>query len=258
MDALLQPGSPWPLLLLALVGAVAGCMNVLAGGGSLLTMPVLRLLGWSGPVVNGTNRVALLAQNAVAVFRFYRHGYRDFRVGLLLSVCALPGAIAGALAGVRLEGAWFNRVLAAVMIAVLILMSSGRKGAGSPVSPPGRLRVAAAHASMLLVGFYGGFIQAGVGFLVMAVLHRILGLDLVRVNMHKVLIIGVYTLVVLPIYAGRAGVVWDAGLALAIGNAAGGWVGGHLNLRGGERWIRRLVLVLIALLAAKLLWSSLR
>jgi hypothetical protein len=135
-------------------------------------------------------------------------------------------------------------------------MARGGRREQPPGSAPGPLRAASAYAALVLVGFYGGFIQAGVGFLIMAVLHRLLGMDLVRVNMHKVLIVGVYTLVVLPIYAVRAGVIWEAGLALAVGNAAGGWIGGHLNVRGGERWIRCIVLILLAAMAAKLIFAS--
>ena len=186
----------WQLILLALIGYLTGFINVMAGGGSLLTMPVMVLMGMPGPVANGTNRVAILAQNITAVTGFFRQGFSDFKLSLSLSLCALPGALIGAYFGTKLQGLWFNRVLAGVMITVMVLMSVKKH---NPVSvtttgPPEQKRLIAAHILMAVAGFYGGFIQAGVGFILMAILHRVLGLDLVRVNMHKVFIIGTYTI----------------------------------------------------------------
>jgi uncharacterized membrane protein YfcA len=112
----------WQLALLAATGVAAGILNVMAGGGSLLSVPVMLFLGLPGPVANGTNRISIIGQNIVAVRTFMRRGFADFRLSLSLAACALPGAVLGALVGVRLEGEWFDRVLALVMIAVLVAM----------------------------------------------------------------------------------------------------------------------------------------
>ena len=109
----------WQVALLLLVGTVGGFLNVMAGGGSLLTVPVLVFLGLPGPVANGTNRIAILVQNITAITTFFRHGHADFRRSLGLALCAIPGAILGALFGTELEGPWFNRTLAIIMIAVM-------------------------------------------------------------------------------------------------------------------------------------------
>jgi len=246
------------MVLLLLVGVAAGFLNVVAGGGSLLTMPVMIFLGLPGPMTNGTNRVAILAQNITAVRAFWRQGFSSFRLSLTLSLCALPGAVAGAYLGTRLEGIWFNRVLAVVMLGVMLLMMLKKKKSsvspqeGQPVSSQ---RVWAAHLLMVLIGLYGGFIQAGVGFLLMAVLHRILGEDLVRVNMHKVFIIGSYTLVALAIFAGNGHVQWSAGLGLAAGNSIGGWIGSYFTVKKGEGAIKIIFNVTLLALAIKLLLS---
>ena len=245
----------WQALMLAAVGCLAGFLNVMAGGGSLLALPVLRLMGMPGPLANGTNRVALLAQNVAATAGFRRQGFSDLRLSLSLTLCALPGTVAGALLGTRLDGVWFNRTLAAVMVGVMLLMVRKKKkdtGEDAQVAV-GTRRFVLGHVLMLGVGFYGGFIQAGVGFLLMAVLHRVLGLDLVRVNMHKVFIVGVYTLVALAIFAARGHVNWIAGLILAAGNSTGGWVGSHFAVRKGERLIRIIFHIALAALALKLL-----
>ena len=245
----------WQLILLALIGCLTGFINVMAGGGSLLTMPVMVLMGMPGPVANGTNRVAILAQNTAAVTGFFRQGFSDFKLSLSLSLCALPGALIGAYFGTKLQGLWFNRVLAGVMITVMVLMSlkKHKPGSATTTGPPEQKRLIAAHILMAVAGFYGGFIQAGVGFILMAILHRVLGLDLVRVNMHKVFIVGVYTIFALAVFAVRGNVAWIPGISLAAGNAAGGWVGSHIAVKKGERLIRIVFNTALMILAIKLL-----
>ena len=111
---------------LVAVGVIAGFLNVMAGGGSLLTVPVLVFMGLPGPVANGTNRIAILAQNVTAIAAFARNGFQDFRLSLSLAACAIPGAVVGALLGVHLEGVWFNRALAVVMLGVMVTMHFDR------------------------------------------------------------------------------------------------------------------------------------
>ena len=100
-----------------------------------------------------------------------------------------------------------------------------------------------------------GFIQAGVGFILMAILHRTLGLDLLRVNMHKVFIVGVYTLVALVVFAVQGHVDWILGLVLATGNATGAWIGTHYAVKKGEKLIRFVLNAALIAMAAKLLLS---
>jgi uncharacterized membrane protein YfcA len=249
----------WKALLLIGVGLLTGIVNVMAGGGSLLTMPILVFLGMDGPVANGTNRVAILAQNITATFAFFKKGFSDFKLSLTLTLCALPGAIVGAYIGTRLGGIWFNRVLAAIMVAVMILMAKRDKKSEEIVVPDEEIskrRRITAHILMVFAGFYGGFIQAGVGFILMAILHKVLRLDLVRVNMHKVFIVGVYTIVALVVFASKGQVVWLAGVLLAVGNATGGWIGTRLAIGKGEKLIRIMLNVVLIIMAVKLLFFS--
>ena len=250
----------WHIFLLTLLGIAAGFLNVVAGGGSLLTLPMMIFLGMSGPEANGTNRIALLAQNVAAVGGFRRQGFSNFRLSITLSLCALPGALAGAYLGNKLEGVWFNRVLAAIMIGVLLMMlfkkkSSPQSEALTELAPPGSRCFVVTHVLMVLIGFYGGFIQAGLGFLLMIVLHRVLGENLVRVNMHKVFIIGSYTFFALGIFAWQGNVNWLPGLGLAVGNAAGGWCGSYFSVKRGERAIKFIFYTALLAMAAKLLFS---
>ena len=243
----------WQILLLALVGIAAGWLNVMAGGGSLLTVPVMLFMGVPGPVANGTNRIAILAQNVTAVTAFRRHGFSDFRLSMSLAAAASVGALGGASLGVHLQGEWFDRVLALVMIGVMILMATGRdkvKPSGGDVQAK---NLVAGHLLMIGAGFWGGFIQIGVGFILMPILHRVMGLDLVRVNMHKVFVVLVYTIVALFVFASQLELLWWTGVGLAIGNSIGGWLGAHTTVTRGESLIRRVLYLALTAFIIKLL-----
>lgn len=246
----------WQAGLLVLVGIVAGFLNVMAGGGSLLTVPIMVFMGLPGPIANGTNRIAILAQNITAIATFVRRGFRDFRLSLGLAACAVPGALAGALVGVHLEGVWFNRILALIMIGVMLVMHFDRGAKERPENyQPSPRQLVYGHLLMVGVGFWGGFIQLGVGFIIMPVLNRVMGLDLVRTNMHKVFIIAIYTVVALAIFASQLELLWLVGIALAVGNSIGGYLGAHFTVRGGERLIRLVLNIVLIVFVIKLLFN---
>jgi len=245
----------WSYVILGLVGLIAGFLNVMAGGGSLLTVPVMLFLGLPGPVANGTNRIAILAQNITAVTAFFRKGYANFRLSLTLSLCALPGAVAGAYIGSRLQGVWFNRTLAAIMLGVMLLMTFGKNrdhdDTGSGTEPR---NIMLGHALMVLVGCYGGFIQVGVGFIVMAVLHRVMRLNLIVVNMHKVFIVMTYTIAALIVFAVRVDIMWLLGVCMAVAYSIGAWLGVHLSISRGERLIKIILNSVLIIFIIKLLF----
>jgi uncharacterized protein len=246
----------WQTALIVAVGIVAGFLNVVAGGGSLLTVPVMVFLGMPGPVANGTNRIGILAQNITAVITFARAGFKDFKLSLSLSACAIPGAIAGALVGVHLEGVWFNRALALIMVGVMVIMHFDR-GASERAKnyEPTPKQLLHGHLLMVGVGFWGGFIQLGVGFIIMPVLNRVMGLDLVRTNMHKVFIVAVYTVVALLIFASQLELLWIIGIALAVGNSIGGYLGSRFAIQSGERMIRLVLNCVLVVFVIKLLFD---
>jgi uncharacterized membrane protein YfcA len=247
----------WQLALLSATGVVAGFLNVMAGGGSLLTVPVMVFMGVPGPVANGTNRIAILAQNVTAVAAFFRRGFSDFRLSLTLAACSLPGALAGALVGTRLEGAWFNRVLAVIMLGVMLVMwLGGNRKRSDTGGDPSRRQLIWGHICMVCVGFYGGFIQLGVGFMIMPVLHRVMGLDLVRTNMHKVFIVMCYTVVALLVFAAQVEILWVVGLALALGNSIGGWIATNVQVDRGESVINIVLNTVLVAFIVKLLFFS--
>lgn len=244
----------WQIVMLIIVGLFAGWLNVMAGGGSLLSVPVLLFMDIPAPVANGTNRIAILAQNIIAVYTFFRKGFSDIKLSISLSLFATLGAIGGASLGVKLDDVWFDRLLAAVMIAVIIIMATEKKTgvAKSKNQPPKNLLLG--HLCMIAAGFWGGLIQIGVGFIIMPILYKVMGLDLIRVNMYKVFIILSYTIAALFIYASQLELIWWAGLGLALGNSIGGWYGAHTTIHKGDVWIKRIFYITLFGFIIKLLF----
>jgi len=242
---------PWHYAALIAAGITGGAINVMAAGGSIITVPVMIFLGVPGPIANGTNRVAILAQNLTAVSTFMRGGLSNFKLSISLALCALPGALLGAWTGVQLSGQTFNTALAIIMLAMLLLIYTG--GAQSREGNAQANNLFWGHLLMVFAGFWGGFIQIGVGFILMPILNRVMGLDLVTTNAHKCFIISVYTVGALAVFALESEVLWVTGAILAIGNSLGGYLGATLTLKKGEALIRRVLAVAIIAMVAKLL-----
>ena len=246
----------WQGVVLIAVGIVGGFVNVMAGGGSLITVPVMVFMGLPGPVANGTNRIAILAQNLTAIVTFARRGFSDYKLSLTLAACAIPGALAGALVGTQLEGVWFNRALALIMVAVMLVMYFDKGTTEqSQDHQPTRRQLFNGHLLMVGAGFWGGFIQLGVGFILMPILNRVMGLDLVRTNMHKVFIIAVYTIVALSVFASQIELMWVVGIVLALGNSIGGYLGAHFAVTKGEGLIRLVLNLVLVAFIIKLLFN---
>ncbi|MGE0786081.1 MAG: sulfite exporter TauE/SafE family protein [Sandaracinaceae bacterium] len=235
--------------LLALGGVGAGFVNTVAGGGSLLTVPVLILLGMPATVANGTNRLAVVTQTLSGVVAFKRAG--KLHTAAIPSV-AIPTTIGAALGAVGAAYApeWLLKpVLLGTMagVALLVLLKpdflKGPKD-GEDVPPPLSLRERpAAWLGLLFAGTYGGFAQAGVGFVLLYVLGAMLRYDAARANALKLTIVLVYGVVVLGIFVAAGQVEWIPAAILATSTVLGSQLGVRFALRADGRWIRGLVFV---------------
>jgi len=241
------------LLLLFFVGSVAGFINVMAGGGSTITLPTLIFLGLNSSLANGTNRIAILIQNISGIVSFKQEKYHKFKMSLKLASFTLPGAIAGSIIATTISDTLFQKILAYVLIGIIVSLLVPRSNQRKIEDNKQYQRNWFIYPAMVLVGFYGGFIQAGVGFLLMASLYHLMRLDLVHVNMHKIFIVFIYTIPALLIFFLTHNVDLKFGLTLAAGNAFGAWWSAKFSVKKGEGFIRIILVVAIFIMSMKLL-----
>lgn len=241
-------------LYILLAGIASGFINVNAGGGSLLSMPLLIFLGLPSAVANGTNRVALMVQNIIAITNFREKGYLDWKLGIMLSIPAVLGSMLGSSIAVSLSDAVFNKILGIIMIVVLVLIIS---------QPQKRLiideeevlnkkRKVIGVIVFFFVGIYGGMIQGGVGFIIITSLMLLTGYSLVRINSLKVFIVAIYLFISLIVFILNGKVNWTYGFILALGNGLGGYLGSNFAVKKGDKWIRAILIISVLFMAIKL------
>ena len=240
-------------VLLIVVGFAVGFINTVAGGGTLLSLPVLIFLGLPPNVANGTNRVAIIIQTAFATAGFKSKGVTTFPFNAYLGASALLGAIIGASIAVDIDGAVFNKILAVIMIAVILIIVFKPKINLKDVHE--RLTGKYLWLGMLaffFFGIYGGFINAGLGFIIILFLHFFNHMSLVRANATKVAVVCIYTLSALVVFILNDKVNWAVGFVLAIGNGAGAWIASRVSVNKGDGFIKTFLLVIVAIMAIKL------
>ncbi|WP_339793691.1 MAG: sulfite exporter TauE/SafE family protein [Imperialibacter sp.] len=240
-------------LLIVAVGFIAGFVNTVAGGGSLLSLPVLIFLGLPPAVANATNRVAIMGQNIFSVAGFQSKGVSARPYSWWLAGSSLIGGAIGAWFAVEIDADLFNRILAIIMVLVVlsIIFDSvfKKKSNGEKLDFMHQLWGVIAF---FFIGIYGGFIQAGVGFLTIAALTHINGFSLVKANFVKVFAALIYTGSALLVFIIEDKVNWTLGLVLAVGNSAGGWIASRWSVEKGDKVIRIFLVITVIALAIKL------
>lgn len=240
-------------LILLSVGLVTGVINTLAGGGSLITLPLFIFMGLPSTEANATNRIGVFLQSLVAAGGFRSKGVSVFPYAWYVSITAVIGCIIGAYYAVDIKGELFNRILAVVMVVVIVLTVLKpylAKNGGVEVFT--RKSKIATILLFFFVGLYGGFIQAGVGFLIIATLTGIHGFNMAKTNSIKSFVIVCYTLVALAIFWWEDQIRWDYGLTLAAGNSAGGWLASRWSVGKDDKWIRLFLIITVLGMAIKL------
>jgi uncharacterized membrane protein YfcA len=239
-----------PLLVLA--GTAAGFLNVVAGGGSLLTVPLMIFLGVPEATANGTSRVGILVQSASALAAFRRSGKLEAGLVRKLITPTLIGALLGAYLATRISGEAFRSILGWVMLGCgLLVVLDPPAARGRPL----RLDALRVWPTLFVVGVYGGMIQAGVGYLILAALTFVLGLELELANVLKSVLVALYMPLAAAVFLWNGHVDLWLAIALSIGQALGGWLGAVATVRSGAVLIRAmLAVVVVGSGVALLLW----
>lgn len=242
-------------LLIIGAGLIAGFINTLAGSGSLLTLPLLIFIGLPPNVANGTNRIAIMLQSLVGSVGFRKQGALDLRAGLLLGIPSVAGSVAGALIALSINNKMMERIVGILLIVMFFvvllkpeawLKGKTEKGIGGSL-----------WLNMIvffLIGIYGGFIQAGVGFFLLGGLVLGAGLNVVRANAIKNFLVFLYTPFALTVYIIGHQVDYKAGLILSIGSMTGAWLGTRSAVSWGPVFVRYVLLIAVLGSAVQLIF----
>jgi len=241
----------------ALIGAgfLCGFINTLAGSGSLISLPLLMFMGLPAGVANGTNRIAILLQNVVGVASFKQQKVFHWKEGIWLAIPAVIGSVIGASFAVNINEKIMTQVIGGLLVVMFFLIIFK-----PDIWVKGKAGLISARPSILQIiiffgiGLYGGFIQAGVGFFLIAGLVLGAGFDLVKTNAIKLFIVLIYTPFALAIFIINDQVNWKYGLILGVGNMLGAFVASRYAVSWGAKVVRILLLVIIFGAAIKLLF----
>jgi len=243
------------LAILAAAGLLAGIINALAGGGSFLILPLLIGLGLPPTVANGTSRIGVVVQCLSSAWTFHRKGVRDYGITARLAIPITIGALAGAVLATHFDDALLRPVIGVVLVLWGIVLGFRPGRFLTPPEEPSRPSWRSDLAG-LVIGLYGGFLQAGVGFPLLALLIPALGYHAVVANAIKARLVLIYSLLALPIFAIAGDIAWREGLILGAGTMTGGWLGAHLQLKAGAGIVRWAVLVMVLIGGVALLVSA--
>jgi len=240
-------------ILLVAAGILSGFINVFAGSGSTITLPLLMFLGLPANVANGTNRISILLQSIVAVKSFQNQQILKTKSAWGISIPAMIGSFVGASLAIEINDDVMNKVIGAMLImmffVVLFKPEIWIKGRSEHLNPkPGILQ----QIIFFFIGMYGGFIQAGVGFFLLAGLVIGAGLDIIKANAVKVFITLLFTIISLFVFIFSGKIDWIFGLVLGAGSIIGAYLASKYATKIGAEYIRYLLLIIILLSSLQL------
>jgi hypothetical protein len=243
-------------VLIAIVGSfIAGLINTLAGNGSAITLTILtEVLGLPGNLANGTNRVGVFTQTAASTYGFYRNGRLDIKSRKVHIISSVIGAIIGTILATMISNEQFRHVFRFLMVFMLlvILVKPARwlRETEEELLPSNWVVI----PLFLALGFYGGFIQMGMGIFFLAATVLGARLSLLDANILKSVVIAIFTVPVIIIFHLKGLIDWQYGLLMAVGQTLGGYMMAHWASRfpGANKWAYRLLIIMVILAIIKL------
>lgn len=241
------------IIALIVSGVFVGFINTLAGGGTIISLSLFMFMGLPADVANGTNRIAVILQNLTSVASFRQQKLLDTRKAWLLAIPTAIGSILGAQLSVEIDEATFRKAIGLVMIMMVFFI----------ISKPNKWLKGQVHLQLkkiswvqilifFAIGVYGGFVQVGVGYFLLAAIVLGAGYDLVKANAIKVFIVLIYTIFALVVFILNDKVNWQFGLIHAIGNVIGAFVASRYASAWGANFIRWFIIVIIIISSADL------
>ncbi len=241
------------VIALIVSGVFVGFINTLAGGGTIISLSLFMFMGLPADIANGTNRIAVILQNLTSVSTFRQKKLLDTRKALWLSIPTVIGSLIGAQLSVQIDESTFRKAIAVVMLMMIVFIITdpdkwlkGQKALQLKKVSPLQMLI------FFAIGIYGGFVQVGVGYFLLAGIVLGAGYDLVRANAIKVFIVLMYTIFALLVFILNDKVNWQFGLIHSIGNIIGAFVASRYAVTWGANFIRWFIIVIILVTSADL------
>lgn len=237
-------------LIAAFASLVAGIVNALAGNGSSITLAVLmQLIGLPAKEANATIRIGVFSGTLGALPSFIHKGHIHFKRDRLLIACMTIGALFGIYAALKIDNQTFKEIFKYLFVLMLFLAIFDSKSWLRKTEEQNRLPVAVIIPLYLILGFYGGFVQMGIGvfFLFVTVLGA--KYNIIDAAALRSLCIALYTPAAILIFALNGLIHWDFAVVMALGEWTGGFIGGKIatsNPKAAVYAHRLLIIVLIA------------
>jgi len=245
--------SLFEILALIIAGLFVGFINTLAGGGSIISLSVLMMLGLPAPVANGTNRIAIAIQNLVAVSSFKQQKVLDAKKGIWLAIPAVVGSVIGAMIAADINEEVFEKAIAVVMLMMLVfIVYKPQKWIKEQTDLVEKKVSFWQIVIFFFIGVYGGFIQIGVGYFLLAGIVLGAGYELVKANAIKVLIVLLYSPFAIFVFFMNDQINWKYGLIMTVGNVAGAFIASRMAVARGAKFVRWIIVAVILITAAHL------
>ncbi len=250
----------WTGILLVLAGFASGFINTLAGNGSVFTLSLLLFLNMPVHLANGTNRVGAFVQSFISIMTF-RKSPRFSNLLKESGFFAIPtiiGSLLGAQASNYVDAKMFTYAIAWLMVIMLVLVLAKPRRWLSDSRIDINRKTYLNFFIFIIIGFYAGFIQMGMGILYLSTLVLVARYSIIEGNMIKIILTLVMVVPALFIFIYNDLIEWKWGLTLAFGQGVGAWVATKFALESEQAaiWVRRLLILMICLVIIKLFGFS--
>jgi len=234
------------IIILICSGIIVGFINTLAGGGTVISLSVFIFLGLPPLVANGTNRVAVVFQNATAVVYFQKNKLISWRKIIHFAIPVIIGSISGAAIAGLISSKLFLYIFAgAVILFGIAMIFNPDRFLYERTELVNRNISVWQYVIYFLLGIYGGFVHVGIGYLFLVVLVLSNGYDIMKANVIKNVLVLCYVPFSVFVFALQGNIYWSYGLIHAIGNIIGAGLAAQLAIKKGAPFIRYIVLILI-------------
>lgn len=248
----------WEYLLLIGGGFLAGIINTLAGNGSAITLPLLISMGLPANEANATNRVGVLLQTLTAILTLKRSKRTLVlvRKSLWYYIPTILGSVGGAMMAIDINPDVLKLIIGILMVFILFTLLLQPKKWLINTDPGKNKKTVLQWLIFFGIGFYGGFIQMGIGIMILSSLVLLVHYSLKDANVIKLMVAFVMIVPAFFIYAYSGDIQWIPGAILALGAGAGAWFGTKYVLYHPKArdYIRYLLIVIVIFAIGKILW----